>query len=157
MKLFSRKILENNFHEHMFITYDKDRYVYHITSMSCVKKIEEEGFKTGEQLKVCEERKAIFFADKDVNYGIYARNKEGETYEGEEIGEVRINIKGLKLLNLSYKKNDEWINHVKYATDVTKGDLNKIPLEIDGTISYLEDGRIYEVCISKEISNKIIE
>lgn len=139
-----------------FIVYDHDKIVYHITSKSREILIKKYGFKTGDELGVGERRKAIFFSDKDVNYGIYARNKEGEIYEGEEIGEIKINLKGLKLLNITYKIDGEWINHKKYNDFVVRGELDKIPLNIDGTISFLSDGRIYEVCLTKEIANKII-
>lgn len=116
----------------------------------------EDGFITGFELGVSEKRKAIFFADRDVNYGIYARNKEGEIYEGEEIGEILLNIKSLKLLNMTYKNQDGvFINHKKYKDINTRGELYDIPYDIDGTISYLEDGRIYEICLKKDVANDI--
>jgi hypothetical protein len=87
---------------------------------------------------------------------LYARNRESELYENEEIGEVPVNLKGLKLLNLTYKENDIFVNHKKYNTFVVRGELEKIPYDVDGTISFLEDGRIYEVALKKDITNKVI-
>ena len=153
MSFIHRKISdylkENKNYNDFFITYDNDGYVYHITSLSNQKEIEEHGFKTGYELDKSEKRKAIYFSDRDVNYGTYARNEEGDIYEGEEIGEVKVNIKGLKLLNLSYKEDSSWVNHKKYNIFSIKGELDKIPFDIDGTISFLEDGRIFEVCLKK--------
>lgn len=56
-------------------------------------------------------RKAIFFSDKDINGDLYARNKECEEYDGEDVGEVIANIKGLKLLNMTYTKDGKFINY----------------------------------------------
>ncbi|MCK9445971.1 hypothetical protein M0Q50_03665 [bacterium] len=149
-------INENKSYDDYYITYDIDKYVYHITSKSCEINIKENGFKTGKELDVCEKRSAVYFADKDVNYGIYARNGESETYEGQDIGEVKVNIKGLKLLNMTYKDKTGWANHKLYSGIVTRGELEKIPLDIDGTISFLDDGRIYEVCLKKDVANKLL-
>jgi hypothetical protein len=72
--------------------------------------------------------------------------------------QIPINIKGLKLLNLNYKdKSGQYINHKLYNNYVVRGELNKIPLDIDGTISFLNDGRIFEVCLSKETTNEIFK
>lgn len=155
MKKYLTYIKENKENE-FYIIFDYDKIVYHITSKSAELLIKNNGFLTGEELGVAEKRKAIFFSDKDVNYGIYARNREGETYEGEEIGEIKINIKGLKLLNMNFKKYGQWINYNKYKDLVVRGDLDSIPLQIDGTISFLSDGRIYEVCLKKEVANRVI-
>jgi hypothetical protein len=149
--------LNNNNKNEFFINYKHDKYVYHITSKSNESNILKNGFKTGYELNVAEKRHAIFFADKDVNYGIYARNKDGEIYAGEEIGEVCINLKGLNLLNMTYKnKKGKFENHDKYKYINIKGELDKIPYKIDGTISFLADGRIYEVALKKEVANKRI-
>jgi len=157
MKTYNKFILENKIYDDFYIIYDTDRYVYHITSESCANKIKEEGFKTGYELGVCEKRKAVYFADKDVNYGVYARNGEFDEYKGENIGEVKVNIKGLKLLNMTYKNKDGiWENHKKYSAFVVRGELENIDLDIDGTISFLEDGRIYEVCLPKNVANKLL-
>lgn len=151
------KIFEN-FNNDFYVIYNRDRIVYHTTSQSCGKIININGFKTGEELNVCEKRKAIYFSDKDVNVGIYARNDEGEAYECEDMIQIPINIKGLKLLNLNYKdKSGQYINHKLYNNYVVRGELNKIPLDIDGTISFLNDGKIFEVCLSKETANKIFK
>lgn len=161
----SGKFLATTIHEYLkesteyyddfFITFNEDRYVSHITSEKNANDIMKNGFKTGYELNVAEKRKAIFFADNDVNYGIYARNKEGETYSGEEVGEVVVNIKGLKLLNMTYKEDGKFINHQKYKNFNVRGELDEIPYDIDGTISFLEDGRIYEVALKKDVANKI--
>ncbi|MCK9417692.1 hypothetical protein M0Q97_13700, partial [Candidatus Dojkabacteria bacterium] len=83
-----------------------------------------------------------------------ARNKEGEIYEGDDIGKIKINLKGLKLLNMSYINNDgEFENYNKYKNFSVRGELDQIPFDIDGTISYLDDGRIYEVTLKKDIAN----
>ena len=158
IKKFVDFINENKSYDDYYVTYDYDRYVYHVTSKWCETEIKEYGFKTGKDLNVCEKRDAIYFAEKDVNYGLYARNDEGDSREGQEIGEVKVNIKALKLLNMTYKdKNDVWSNHKLYKDFVVRGELDRIPLDIDGTISYLDDGRIYEVCLKKEVANSLLK
>jgi len=150
-------INENKSYDDFFIIYKSDRFVYHITSKTAAEKILKSGFKIGYELNISEKRKAIYFSDKSVNCGLYARNKEGEIYENDDIGEVEINLKNLKLLNMSYRNvNSEFENHKKYKDFVVRGEIDKIPFDIDGTISFLEDGRIYEVCLKKEIANKLI-
>ncbi len=153
-----REYLNENkkYYDDFFITFDKDKYVSHITSEKNVNKIIKNGFKTGHELDVAEKRGAIFFADNDVNYGLYARNKDGEIYSGEEIGEVIVNIKGLKLLNMTYQENNKFMNYDKYKNFNVRGELEKIPYDIDGTISFLGDGRIYEVVLKKNIANNVI-
>jgi len=139
-----------------YIIYEKDRFVSHITSLTNANNIKKAGFKTGFELGVSEKRKAVYFADRDVNYGLYARTQQGEAFEGDEIGEVVINLKGLKLLNMAFKENNTYITHKKYNLFVVRGELEKIPYDIDGTISFLEDGRIYEVALPKDIATKSI-
>lgn len=139
-----------------YITHNEDRYVSHITSLPRSKEIMERGFKTGHELNISEKRKAVYFSDRDVNYGMYARNKQGEVNDGEDIGEVVVNIKGLKLLNMTYEKDGIYLNHKKYKDYNVRGEFENIPFEIDGTISYLEDGRIYEVALKKDIANRVI-
>lgn len=73
-------------------------------------------------------------------------------YDGQEIGIVPLNIKGLNLLNMSYKKNDTYIHYKKYKSFVVRGELNKLP-KCDGTIIFLENGSVYEVALKKEIAN----
>lgn len=149
---------ENVKYNDFIIVYDTDKLVSHITSKKREDDIHKNGFKTGYELGVAEKRKAIFFADKDVNNGIYARNKEGEANDGEDIGEVTVSLKGLKLLNMTYKDdNNKFINYNKYNNYAVRGELDSIPYDIDGTISYLEDGRIYEVALKKEIANKLVK
>ena len=149
-------INELNHYQPIILHYNQDKYVYHTTSKSNELKIYEDGFKTGFETGKAEKRKAIYFSDKDVNPGLYARNQEGEDYEGEDIGMVKINIKDLNLLNMTYKKNEVWVNHNKYKDIVVRGELEKITEDVDGTISFLEDGRIYEVALLKDIANMVI-
>lgn len=147
----------NKYYDDFIISYESDRFVYHITSESAYNSIMKNGFKTGYEMNISEKRKAVYFSDIDVNYGIYGRNKESELYEGEDIKEVKINIEGLKLLNLTYKnKKGDFENHKKYSALNTRGELDKIPYDIDGTISYLENGKIYEVVLPKEIVNRLL-
>lgn len=149
---------ENKVYNKFFVEYKYDKFVFHITSKSVEKVILKDGFKTGHNLNISEKRKAVFFSDLDVNYGIYARNKEGELYSGEEIGKVGVNIKGLKLLNLTYQnKKGQFENHIKYRHFNVKGELDKIPFNVQGTISYLEDGKIYEVVLKKNVANSLLE
>lgn len=155
--VFADFINENMYYENFFITYNNDKFVYHITSENNAIDILKNGFKTGHELGVAEKRKAVYFSDKDVNYGIYARNKEGELYDGQNIGEVEVNLKGLKLLNMTYKNLNGFINHKLYQSFNVKGELDKIPHDIDGTISFLKDGGIYEVALKKDVANKLIE
>ena len=86
---------------------------------------------------------------------MYARNREGEIYHGQEIGTVPINIKGLKLLNMNYKKDGIFVYHKKYNNFVIGGELDKLP-KCDGSISFLKDGRIYEVALRKDTANKLL-
>ena len=145
--------MENSF----FISYEFDKLVNHVSSKKSIGKIEKEGFKTGFELGIAEKRKAIYFSDSGVNEFIYARNKEGEAFEGDEVGQIFVNIKGLKLLNLNYKNEfGEFSNHAEYQKFVTKGELEKIPFEIDGSISFLQDGRIYEVALKKSVANTLV-
>jgi hypothetical protein len=148
IKLFEQYNTDNK----MFITFDKPTIVVHVTSKDVADTIRQEGFKTGYEVNVAEKRKAIYFADKDVNYGMYARNSEGETYEGQEIGEVEVDIQGLKLLNMNYKEHNTYVNYKQYSGYVVRGELEMLP-ECDGSISFLEDGRIYEVALKKEVAN----
>lgn len=139
-----------------YVTFDKNTIVRHTTSEKMANIIKSQGFKTGHELNVAEKRKAIYFSDPHVNTDVYARNNEGDTYENQKAGYVDINIKGLKLLNLTYEENGKFPFHKLYSTYVVRGELNKIPLDIDGVISFLEDGSIYEVCLSKETANKCL-
>lgn len=130
-----------------YVIYDNDRIVYHFTGSEIAKKIKKEGFKTGKELNVSEKRGAVYFSDKNVNYGLYSRNQEGEIYQGQEIGKVQLNIKGLKLLNMNYKDH-----YKKYKNFVVWGELDNLP-NCDGSIFFLEDGRIYEVALKVQIAN----
>ena len=136
-----------------FVVYDKDKIVYHTTGKEIADKIKKEGFKTGQELDVSEKRGAIFFSDLNVNYGLYARNREGDLYEGQEIATIPVNIKGLKLLNMNFKQKGVFVNHKKYKDFVVCGQLDKLPY-CDGSISYLENGLIYEVALTKETANE---
>ena len=152
LKYLNESIKYNDF----MVIFKDDRYVSHITSESNAINIIKNGFKTGKELNVAEKRSAIFFSDSGVNYGLYSRNKQGEAYEGENVGEVIVNLKDLKLLNMTYKHKGEFVNYNKYKTFNVKGKLEKIPYDIDGTISFLEDGNIYEVALKKDVANKVI-
>lgn len=150
--------IDDDIYTNFFITYNEDRFVSHITGSEVVGDIHKNGFKTGKEMGISEKRGAIYFSDKDVNYGIYARNeKEGDLYYGQDIGEIEVNIKGLKLLNLNYKEDNTFINHKKYNDFSIRGELDKIPFNIDGTISYLKDGRIFEVSLFKDVANKLLK
>lgn len=138
-------------HSQEYIIYRKDRFVCHTTSESAKKSIMANGFKTGKELNVAERRSAVFFADRNVNKDIYARNKEGEFYEGENAAYICVNIKGLKLLNLTVPSL-----YKQYKNFHVKGELELIDRDIDGTIMFLEDGRIYEVALKKDIANKVL-
>jgi hypothetical protein len=37
-----------------------------------------------------------------------------------------------------------------------RGEIEEIPYDIDGTISFLDDGRIYEVALKKDVANRVI-
>lgn len=147
---------ENVKNNDFIIIYNTDKFVTHVTSEKRANDIIKNGFKTGFELNVSEKRKAIYFSDSTVNCGIYARNKDGECNEHENIGEVIVNLKGLNLLNLTYLENGKYVNYIKFNNFSIRGELNNIPYDIDGTISFLDDGRIYEVALKKEIANKCI-
>lgn len=148
-----KRFIYNNF----FVVYSRDVFVSHITAKTKEAEIRKKGFLTGHDLQVAEKRKAVFFADLDVNYGLYARNQENELYAGEEVGKITINIKGLKLLNMTYKNSkNEFENYSSFKAYNVRGELDKIPFDIDGTISYLKDGRIYEVALKKDVANKLL-
>lgn len=135
----------------LYVIYEQPCIVYHTTASEIAKEIEANGFKTGHELNVAERRKAIYFSDKDVNVDMYARNAEGETYAGQLSGQVAVNIAGLRLLNLNYGDN-----HAQYNRAVVRGELDALPTGCDGAISYLEDGRIYEVALKKEVANALL-
>lgn len=140
----------------MFIVYHQDMIVYHTTGHVAARRILAGGFRTGQDLGVAERRKAVFFADKTVNPDIYARNKAGEIYNGQRVSLVPANIKGLKLLNMTYTEDGVYVNHKKFQHLVVRGEVDQIPFDVDGTISYLDDGRIYEVCLPVETANRVI-
>jgi hypothetical protein len=139
----------------MYIIYSNSTPVYHLTSKKNADIIKRDGFKTGYELNIAERRYAIYFSDLDVNYGIYGRNKAGEAYEGQELAEVVVDIQNLKLLNMNYKENGLFINHKLYNNFVVRGELQMLP-ECDGSISFLEDGRIYEVVLKKDVANSLL-
>ena len=142
------------------VIYNVSRLVYHTTNEKAAEEIHKHGFKTGHELDVHEKRKAVYFADNDVNTGLYARNdRDTEPHFGQKAVEIPIDLKGLRLLNLSYKKDGELI-FKPYRIAVIRGELDKIPMfaegKINGTINYLENGRIYEVCLPKDLINRLI-
>lgn len=148
--------LAESVQDEMFIVYNKPTIVYHTTSQSAADKIKSSGFQTGHSTNIAEKRKAIYFAAKSVNPELYARNKPGEQYAGEQATSVPVDISGLTLLNMGYKENGEFVNYKKYNNLVVRGELDQIPFDIDGTISFLEDGRIYEVALKSEIANQLL-
>jgi hypothetical protein len=138
------------------VIFDSPTIVIHTTSESAAEKIKKEGFRTGHELGVAERRKAVYFSGQDVNPGLYARNQEGETYEGETPVTVPIDINGLRLLNMNYVENQEYVHHKKYQGNVVRGELETLPYGVDGSISFLENGSIYEVALPKQIANRLL-
>jgi len=138
------------------VTFDQPTIVVHTTSETAADKIREEGFRTGEELGVAEKRKAVYFSSPDVNPGLYARNSEGETYEGQNPATIPINIIGLRLLNMNYKENGVYVHHRTYGGNVVRGELDALPFGVDGSVSFLEDGRIYEVALPKDTANRLL-
>src|ERR1035437_6391991 len=141
------------------VVYNEPYLVYHTTNEESANDISKQGFKTGKELNKNEKRGAVYFADKD-EHNLYARNdREGEPYFGQKSSHIQIDIKGLRLLNLSYRKNDEFVFQ-PLTVFATRGDLEKIPMfvqrKIDGTIQYLKDGTIYQVTLPKETVNRLI-
>lgn len=137
------------------ITYNRDVVVYHTTGDRAAAIIRNTGFKTGGSLGIGEKRNAVFFSAKDVNPDLYARNKSGETHEGQQPAYVGVNIRDLCLLNLNYVEDGAYVNHKQYNSIVVRGDIDQIP-GVDGAISYLDDGRIYEVCLPVDVANSRI-
>ncbi len=58
---------------------------------------------------------------------------------------------------MSYRRDGLFTNHLSYAAQVTRGDLQHIPEiasgMVDGAISFLDDGQIYQVALPVEIAN----
>lgn len=139
------------------VVYHDERIVYHTTNENAARSILKAGFKTGKDLNINEKRGAIYFADEDVNPGIYARNKQHEPYHGQATAMIPANLKGLRLLNMTYRENGEFVNFNQYKSIVPLGDFDAIPVQnIDGAISFLDDGRIYQVAVRCETANLII-
>lgn len=88
------------------------------------------------------------------NPGIYARN------HGQTVAVLAVNLKGLRLLNMSYRENLSFVFHQQYGNFITRGELEKVPMfrngEVVGAISYLDDGRIYQVCLPAKIANQLL-
>lgn len=146
-----------DFEDPFFVTYREPRIVYHTTNESAADLIRRDGFRTGHDLGVNERRFAVYFADADVNPDLYARNREGDRYHGQAAVQIPADIQGLVLLNMTYRENGEFINHRKYKTLVVNGHLDQLPHRVDGTISYLEDGRIYEVALPASVANRVLQ
>lgn len=150
-----------SFENDKIIKYSRSTLVYHTTSENAAKNILKDGFKTGRELSIAEKRGAVYFSDYDVNYGLYARNEEGDTYAGQSFGMVAVDISNIPLLNLSYREDGKFVLYDQYGVYVTHGDLDKIPEfhhgKVVGAISYLEDGKIYEVCLPVDIANKLLK
>jgi hypothetical protein len=140
------------------IIYHTSRIVYHTTNEKAALGIYKDGFKSGKELNINEKRNAVYFSDIEVNPGLYARNdREGEPNYGQKTSVIPLDLQGLRLMNMGYEQNGEWVFHNKYKAFVVRGELNKIPEfaagKIDGTISYLENGDIYEVCLPTITAN----
>ena len=150
-----------SFENDKIVKYSRSTLVYHTTSENAAKNILKDGFKTGRLLWIAEKRGAVYFSDYDVNYGLYARNEEGDTYHGQSLGMVAVDISGIPLLNLSYRENGNFVFYDQYGVYVTHGDLDKIPEfqheKVAGAISYLQDGKIYEVCLPVDIANRLLK
>lgn len=140
-----------------FITYDDNRYVVHTTGHKAAEQIRQHGFKTGKELNVAEKRSAVYFSDKHVNKDLYSRTDVGDTYDGQKPDYIEVNIKGLRLLNMTYKEDGQFVHHRLYRNYVTRGELDQIPHDIHGTIDYLDNGDIYEVALFKEVANKLLQ
>jgi hypothetical protein len=151
------------------VIYPQDRLVYHTTNAAAADKIRQEGFRSGKELGINERRGAVYFSDQDVNPGLYARNDRlGEPYHGQATALIAVNLKGLRLLNMTetaepnskYSDPGAYPLHKAFDRFIKTGELAGIPLfaddKIDGTISYLKDGRIYEVCLPKKIANQAL-
>lgn len=57
---------------------------------------------------------------------------------------------------MGYKTDSGFVNHKNYKDYVVSGELEKIPFNIDGTVSFLDDGRIYEVALFVDIANRLL-
>ena len=134
------------------IVFKQDKYVYHSTSKDNEIKIYKDGFQTGYDLdSSTENRKAIYFSDENMN------NNHIQKFQGKELGQVKINIKDLVLLNLSYRDNSgqfQFYNNFKDIID--RGEIEKIPTTYDGTILFDSDAKITEIVLSKAVANMCI-
>jgi len=152
------------------VIYHHDRLVYHTTNAAAAANILRQGFRTGADLGVNERRKAVYAADKDVNPELYSRNdRDTEPYHGQSTALIPINLKGLRLLNItdgphppgtSYSDPEAFPFHKAFQAIVNRGDLHRIPPfaegKIDGVINYLDDDRIYQVCLPADVATLAI-
>jgi hypothetical protein len=138
------------------ITVTDKTVVVHETSADAARAIVASGFRTGRDLGVAEKRGAVYFADPSVNPGLYARNDDGDTYAGQEAGQVSVDIAGLRLLNLTYREDGRFVHHERYKSVVVRGDLSELPEGVDGAIAFLADGRIYEVALPADVANRLL-
>lgn len=154
--------------ESRIVVIKHDLIVFHTTNEAAAAKIDRDGFRTGRELDVNERRNAVYFAGRDVNPGLYARNeREDDPYYGQRAVVIPANLKGLRLLDMTESSHDglpyadprAFPLHKAFNRFITQGDLHGISLfaegRIDGTISHLRDGRIYEVCLPKDVANRV--
>ena len=139
------------------VRFEQSRIVHHTTGEKAAEAIAAGQFQTGADLGVAEKRGAVYFADEDVNPGIYARNDEGGSYEGQQARTLPIDIRGLALLNNEYAPDQGYPNHQQYGNNRIRGEFDMLPPGVDGYISFLDDGRIYEVALPAKIANQARE
>ena len=139
------------------VRFEDSRIVHHTTGEKAAEAIAAGQFQTGADLGVAEKRGAVYFADEDVNPGIYARNDEGGSYEGQQARTLPIDIRGLALLNNEYAPDQGYPNHQQYGNNRIRGEFDMLPPGVDGYISFLDDGRIYEVALPAQTANKARE
>jgi hypothetical protein len=139
------------------VRFEDSRIVHHTTGEKAAEAIAAGQFQTGADLGVAEKRGAVYFADEDVNPGIYARNDEGGSYEGQQARTLPIDIRGLALLNNEYAPDQGYPNHQQYGNNRIRGEFDTLPPGVDGYISFLDDGRIYEVALPAATANQARE
>lgn len=128
--------------------------VEHWTTERAARSIARTGFRTGEELGVHERRRAVYFAGPGVNAGLYARNEPGDTNEGQPAAVVGIDVMGLRLLNLTWRVDGRFPYHDRFKDDVTRGDLENLPPDVDGAVAFLPDGRIFEVALPAALAEE---
>lgn len=137
------------------VTFPESRIVYHQTGSKSADAITRGEFKSGKDVGIAEKRGGVYFADRDVNEGVYARTGELEAHEGQTPTWLPIDIKGLKLLNTGYTAPDgTWPLHKLHGAEKIRGEFHNLPEGFDGFIDFLSDGRIYEVALPPDKANQ---